>query len=125
MGAVYSTRPTTTRDVTGAPIITAVPLAPATNMSPDFSMPESPAGSARPAMIIDQVIPGVTTSLPTPSDPTVKQLSPPFVIPATTAPAAAGAPWYQWFVDHPYYTGGIVLAGGLLFYSLTKKKKRK
>jgi len=127
MGAVYAT----TRDAAGNPILTttATPITarPAmTNMAPVYTMPETPAG-IRPTQIVDQVIPGVTTTLPTSTNPTVKSLASPIVIPGTStnlSPATA-APWYQWFIDHPLYTGGIIVVGGILLYSVTKKKKRK
>lgn len=104
MGSVYTVM---TRDVTD------------TNMSPVYTMPETPLNT-RPTVMVTQSIPGVTRTVPTPTDPTVQTITP-----TTLADTTVAVPWYQWFKDHPLYTGLIVLGVGGGIYLLTKKSKRK
>jgi len=106
-------------------VYTAVLIRPAdggggTSMAPDFSMPET-LPSTRPTSIIDQVIPGVNMTLPTPSNPSALTIANPATLAPTTTPAAP-APWYQWFLDNPIPTGLILVAGGIIIYQVTKKK---
>jgi len=106
-GAIYNVRPT---------IDTAM-----TNMSPVFTVPETPRDAIPPTSPVFQAIPGQTYTPPTPTNPTVNPPIP------TALPGVAATdtskPWYQWFIDHPLYTALIVIGGGGLIYWATKNKK--
>jgi hypothetical protein len=106
MGAIYQTTPGLTM----------------TNMAPLYIMPETPF-QTMPARVVDQVIPGTTTNLPTPTQPTVYTSA--AIVDPAQAGQAAPAPWYQWFLDHPVASVLIGIAGVIVIREIVKPSKKR